>query len=70
MKYGILAAAFAVMASFGLPAQAAPLSSSALNLEVTKTDAVQKVWWEGYRRWRGRRHARRDDHDRRDHDRR
>jgi hypothetical protein len=68
MKYAILAAAFAVTVSFGLPAQAAPLTSSASKLEVTKAASVQKVWWDGSHRWHGRREARRDDH--RDRDRR
>jgi hypothetical protein len=70
MKYAILAAAFAVTASFGLSAQAVPLYSSASKLEITNIDAVQKVWWDGYRRWRDRRHARRDDRGHRDYGRR
>jgi hypothetical protein len=65
MKYAILAAAFAVTASFGLSAQAAPLSSSVLKLERTKPAAVQKVWWDGYRRWHERREIRRDGYGRR-----
>jgi hypothetical protein len=61
MKYAILAAAFAVTVSFGLSAHAAPISSSALKFEASRSDAVQQVGWDSRHRW----HGRRDRHDHR-----
>jgi hypothetical protein len=44
MKYAILAASFAIAASFGSSAQAAPVALGGLKLEAITGDAVQKVW--------------------------
>jgi hypothetical protein len=51
MKYAILAASFAIAASFGSSAQAAPVALGGLKLEAITGDAVQKVWH--CRRWSG-----------------
>ena len=61
MKYVIMAAAFALAVSFGVPAQAAPVNLGALTSHANTGDAVQKVWH--HRRWHHRRwHHRRWHH--------
>jgi hypothetical protein len=51
MKYAIIAAAFAVTASSGLSAQAAPSPSDALKFEATTSGSVQKVWYDRNGYW-------------------